>query len=265
MSESAAGTIETALEDGVFRITIANPARFNALSISMWEELARAAETASADDGVRVVVVRGQGSKAFAAGADISEFGTHQQDPVQLARFDAATRSAMRALRVCRHPTAAVIRGVCFGGGMSLAIACDLRWCNDGARFRMPAGRLGLGYDPTGIERFAHVLGAAGTADLFYTGRVLDGHEAERMGLVQQSFADDVFDLVVEERIAGIRNMAPLTVRAAKLALRQALRESDAPAGDAVESAFLQCFHSTDYLEGQAAFREKREPRFMGA
>lgn len=258
------GRIEADSTGGELRIRISNAKRFNAMTLAMWEDLARVVKAVDDDQGIRVVVLSGDGNKAFASGADISEFATHRDDPEQSARFSAAVHAAQEALSNCRHPTVAIIRGVCMGGGMTLAMACDLRYCTNGARFRMPAGRVGLGYDSDGIKRFVNTLGASRTADLFFTARTFDGHEASRIGLVHESFDSDVFETITRKRIDAITSLAPLTLRAVKLALRHVMNESGAPDKRFVDEAIQACFRSQDYTEGQQAFLEKREPKFTG-
>jgi len=260
----APGRIESEQTGAQFHIRICNAQRFNAMSLTMWEALAAAAETANDNPDVRVVVLSGEGQKAFAAGADISEFAIHRKDPEQGARYSAAIAAAQQALIRCRHPVVARIRGVCMGGGMTLALASDLRYCTTDARFRMPAARLGLGYALDGMRRFAAVLGAARTADLFLTARTFDGREAERIGLVHEAINPELFDALVDKRIRGIEQLAPLTLRAAKLALRHIVDEPQAPDADAVQDAIRACYDSEDYVEGQQAFMEKRRARFKG-
>lgn len=261
-SKKPQGQLQTELgDDGELRIRIANPRRLNAMSLAMWEELARVVDAANSNAQIRVTVLTGEGRKAFAAGADVSEM---TGDAKQIARFDKAVRGASQALTNCTHPTVAIIRGVCMGGGMAMAMACDLRYCTHRARFRMPAGRLGLGYDPQGIQHFANTLGAARTADLFFTGRLFDGREAARIGFVHETFDDEEFDAIVARRIDAIKHMAPLTLRAAKLALRHAADEAGAPQTQQVEAAYQACFASRDYDEGRQAFLDKREPSFQG-
>lgn len=262
--EQATGRVIAETRAGILKIRIANPARYNALSMQMWEDLGAAVRNASVDDAIRVVVLTGDGTRAFAAGADISEFKDFRSDPALVQRFNAAVHGATAALASCRHPTVAVIRGICMGGGMSLAQACDVRYCADDARFRMPAGRLGIGYEPAGIQRMVDMVGAARTADLFLTARTFSGREAERIGYVQECFPVEDFAAMSAARVEAIAAMAPLTLRAFKLALRAAMGGADAPTSKAVEEACLACFDSVDYQEGQAAFREKREPRFQG-
>lgn len=262
--EPTPGRIIADVRAGVLEITISNAARYNALSMSMWEDLARTLAEADRDAAIRVVVLTGDGTRAFASGADISEFGEFQADPELIARFNAAVLAANRALAACVHPTVALIRGVCMGGGMSLAQSCDVRYCAEDARFRMPAGRLGIGYEPEDIRHLASVVGTARAADLFFTARTFFGREAERMGYVQECFSVEDFAGCSVARVETISRMAPLTLRAFKLALRATTGAPDAPSAQAVNEAFLACFHSADYQEGQSAFRERREPRFEG-
>lgn len=264
VKESGNGRIISEFVSGELRIRISNAKRFNAMSLKMWEELERTVTSANERDDVRVVVLSGEGNKAFASGADISEFSERRTDPEQSARFNTALRSAQEALSQCVHPTVAVVRGVCMGGGMGLAMACDLRYCTNRSRFRMPAGRLGLGYELDGIKRWVNVLGAARTAELFFTARLFDGVEAARLGFVNESFDEENADFLMAKRVDAIKGLAPLTLRAAKLALRHTSNESSVPDREIVEQAIRDCFASEDYREGQQAFLGKREPRFTG-
>lgn len=265
-NESAAeqGRIETERLGAEFHIRICNASRFNAMSLSMWEALVGAVGVAQEDPEVRVVVLSGQGAKAFASGADISEFETHRKNPDQQVRYSAAVAAAQQALMNCRHPTVACIRGVCMGGGMALAIACDLRYATVDARFRMPAGRLGLGYALDGMKRFVEIVGVSRSADLFFTARTFDGREAERIGLVHEALSHETFEAVTRKRLGAICHLAPLTLRAAKLSLRHIGDEHTGPSRDAVQEAIQACYESGDYVEGQRAFMEKRSPHFKG-
>jgi enoyl-CoA hydratase/carnithine racemase len=264
-SSPSPGRLDVALDGSVVHIRIVNPARYNAMSLAMWEDMARAVQEAGSLEGARAVVLEGDGDRAFVSGADISEFGSQRKDPAQVARYDAAVAGAMRALSACPLPVIAAIRGVCMGGGMALALASDLRYCTLGARFRMPAGRLGLGYTMEGLKRMREVLGTARTADLFMTARTVDGAEAARIGLVQEAYAEAAFDQAVAQRIGEVAGNAPLTLRAAKMALRHLAADLSAPSAQDVEEAVRACFSSRDYQEGQQAFREKRPPVFTGS
>uniref|UniRef100_UPI0036731A38 enoyl-CoA hydratase-related protein n=1 Tax=Bordetella pertussis TaxID=520 RepID=UPI0036731A38 len=148
--------------DGLLRVRIVNPARYNAMSLSMWEALGQAVRDAQGRDDLRAIVLEGEGERAFVSGADISEFASQRKDPAQIARYDRAVTQAQQALSESAVPTIALVRGICMGGGMGLALACDLRYCNESARFRMPAARLGLGYALDGVKRMCDMLGAGG-------------------------------------------------------------------------------------------------------
>jgi len=256
--------IDCRIERGVARLIVDHPERRNAMRLSMWTALGDAVPRLEADLQVRVLVLEGAGDQAFVSGADISEFAALRATPEGVAAYDAAVRRAEHALASCAKPVVARIRGFCHGGGMALALACDLRYCGESARFRMPAARLGLGYPLPGIAQMIHGIGAPRTAELFFTARAFDGREAERIGLVQRCHPDDRLDAAVDEITAAIAGNAPLTLRAAKLAIRAVLAGPDAPTADQVREAVQACFDSSDYREGRTAFVEKRPPRFTG-
>jgi len=264
MNSNEKGHLKTDESGGVVTIQICNTSRFNAMSLSMWEHLAEVISHAEHSSTTRAIVLTGSGDKAFMSGADISEFAHLRNDPAHVARYDRAVATAQSALSTARVPTIAVIRGICMGGGMGLSLACDLRYCTDDSRFRMPAAKLGLGYARDGVKRMREVLGSARCAELFMTARTFDGLEAARMGVVQEVFSRDGFDTIVTQRIAAVAGNAPLTIHAAKLALRYLAGGEDAPTADEVDTATGACFLSHDYQEGQLAFREKRPPVFTG-
>ncbi len=246
----------------IARITLSNTARHNAMSLSMWRELARLLQEIDTDPGIHVICLRGDGDRAFVSGADISEFESKYASEDGGAQYDLVVNTAQGLLSNCGKPAVACIHGICYGGGMGLALACDLRYCATTARFCMPAGRLGLGYAYAYTKRMVDVLGVARAAELICTARVIDGVEAERIGLVHSAH-DDV-DAHVEEVLGLIAQNAPLTLKAAKLALRASVAS---PAGQelgAVDAAVRACFASEDYIEGRRAFAEKRAPRFTG-
>jgi enoyl-CoA hydratase/carnithine racemase len=210
------------------------------------------------------VVIAGEGDKAFISGADISQFEKLRGTAQAQAEYSKAVEKAYLAPMNCSKPVIARIRGICIGGGLGFAAACDLRICADDAVFRMPAARLGLGYSPTGVRRFMNVIGAANTCDLFFTARKFDAQEALRMGFVSRVVPAAQLEQAVAQTCELIAENAPLTVAAAKFAVQQALKdpaERDmAKAVHMVES----CFASTDHKEGRQAFVEKRKPSFTG-
>jgi enoyl-CoA hydratase/carnithine racemase len=226
----------------------------------MWRNLPAAIASLDADDAIRALVLEGDGGD-FTAGADISEFTS---DPVKLAEFDRAVEAAYDAAPACSKPVIAKIRGVCFGGGLGLAAGCDLRFCATDSTFRMPAARLGVGYRLDGIRRFVELIGPANTADLFYSARRFDSTEAVHMGFVSAALQSDTLDDHVAEYARIVAENAPLTVRAAKSAIRAAAHAASPQDLAAVQDLIDACYASEDYLEGQRAFLAKREPRFQG-
>jgi len=247
-------------------LVISNPSRRNAMSCAMWQSLAAQIAEADADDTVRVIVVQGDGDLAFVAGADISTFESQRTDPEDQKRFSAALEAAYAAPGRASKAVIAKIRGVCFGGGLGLAAACDLRVAAADARFRMPAARLGLGYAVSGVARFMQLLGVANTLDIFMTARIFDAHEAQRMGLIPEVVAVEQLDSRVEELAAGIAQNAPLTIAALKRAvgaLSGAQLDAIAARED-LRELLARCAQSADYLEGARAFMEKRPPVFLG-
>jgi enoyl-CoA hydratase/carnithine racemase len=258
------GTVHLAVDGAVARITLSNPSRYNAMSLAMWISLADSVATINADPNVRVVLLQGEGEKGFVSGADISEFENRRNSTVAVKSYDEAVAGAITTLTECPIPVVARIHGVCMGGGMSLASACDLRYSARSARFRMPAARLGLGYSAQGMRRMVEILGAARAADIFYTARSFDGVEAERIGFVHAAYDDAKLDEAVEHTVVAIVENAPLTIRTAKLAIRHSLPSPDEQHVRSIDLAVQTCFESADYVEGRQAFMEKRPPRFIG-
>lgn len=246
----------------VATITLRNEGRYNAMSMAMWLQLGTTLAALDADTNVRAVVLRGDGEKAFVSGADISEFGEKRNDPASVAAYDAAVASAQAALAGFRCPVIAAISGICYGGGLGLVLACDLRYASPTAKFRMPAARLGLGYAYGGIRRMVAVLGVARASELFYTANVYTAGDALRIGLLA-GVHDDVF-AAASETAAMIASNAPLTIHAAKQAFNALLAGSEPADVAVVDAAVKACFKSADYAEGRAAFAEKRAPQFKG-
>ena len=252
-------------KDGaVGRVTISNPKKFNAMTLGMWLKLPTVLKELDEDPDVRVIVVSGDGDRAFISGADISEFDGLRDAQAAQDEFNAAVAGAYNAPALCQKPVIASIRGICFGGGLGFAAACDVRLCSDDAIFRMPAARLGLGYDPEGVKRFMDVIGLANTADIFYSARQFSSQEAQRMGFVSQIFANEELEKKTNEYVQLVSENAPLTMAAAKFAMNQFLKpETDRDPARSAE-LFEQCYTSEDYAEGRLAFAQKRTPVFTG-
>ncbi len=248
------------------RLVFSNPTRFNAMTAEMWAGVPGALAALDADPAIRVIVLEGDADRAFVSGADISQFESQRTDPAAQARYNAAVEAAYQAPIDCSKPVIASIRGVCMGGGLGLAAACDLRFCRDDARFRMPAGRLGLGYGIAGVERFLTVIGLQNTLDIFFSARVFDAADALRMGFVSRVSNAADHEAQVDEWCRQVADNAPLTLRALKrTAIARAGHAHDEQEMQAVHAAIAACFASDDYREGALAFMEKRAPRFSGS
>lgn len=249
------------IEGHVATVVLDNEAKYNAMSLSMWLQLAQLLEQLRQDESVRVLLLRGQGEKAFVSGADISEFEQQRNSQQSVAAYDRAVDTAQTALAEFPRPVIAAISGICFGGGLGLALSCDLRYCNSTARFRMPAARLGLGYAWRSTRALVAALGPMNAAEAFYTARIYEAEQARQLGIVQSVHADVMEH--ARETAHLIAGNAPLTLRAAKLAFIS-LREGPQADSAAVEAAVAACFASEDYAEGRRAFAEKRAPHFTG-
>lgn len=245
-------------------ITISNPNKMNAMSVQMWMDLPKAIRAFDADPEVRVIVITGQGEKAFVSGADISQFDTLRSSPKTQQDYEDAVSDSMIAPLECSKPIIAKIRGFCFGGGLGLAAACDIRICSEDSTFRMPAARLGLGYGHTGIKRFTDIIGLANATDIFVTARRFDAPDALRMGFVSRVCAASEIDAVVDQYTQAISENAPLTVAASKFIARQVCAHPDEQDLERAVEMVKTCFASEDFKEGRAAFMEKRPAQFKG-
>ncbi len=266
MTEAVPATpsIRYTAERGVARLTIDQPSKMNAMTFEMWASLPRLIAQAEADPSVRVISLAGAGERAFCAGADISQFGAKRSGVEAVAAYDSVVAAGNAALAGASKPTIAVISGICFGGGFGLAMCCDLRIASSGSRFRIPAGRIGLGYCFGGVDMMVRKLGMGPVADLLLSARIIDAPEAGRLGIVNTVFDSPTFHDDAEIYLARIAANAPLTLRAVKRALIEMLRPEAERDSGAVDALVDACFGSADYREGQLAFREKRDPVFTG-
>jgi len=245
-------------------VTVNRPAAHNALNAAVWAALAAAAEQVAADGAVRVIILRGAGERAFISGADISEFRALRADAAATAEYDRLSGRAWHAIGAAPQPVIAMVNGLCFGGGVAVALACDLRFAADHARFAVPATRLGLSYPMESIERLVHVVGPTHAADILLSARALDAGEALRAGLVNRVVPAAELEAVTREYALAMAQGAPLTLAAHKRAIRESLRPAGERDAAALREAMRRCFDSSDYQEGIAAFLEKRAPRFQG-
>jgi len=241
-----------------------NPARHNAMSLDMWNAVPEILADFQDDPAIRTIVLAGAGEKAFVSGADISEFEQQRSTADAAAIYDAATSAAMTAIAEAAKPTIAMIRGYCIGGGVGIAVVCDLRIAADDARFGVPAAKLGLGYNYRGLKSLVDLVGPAFAKEIMFTARQFDAAEAAAMGLVNRVVpAAELEERVV--RTAGtIAANAPLTIRAAMLTIEAVVKDPADRDMARVQAAIDACIASDDYAEGRRAFAEKRKPAFQG-
>jgi len=241
-----------------------NQHKFNAVNMEMWQDVAKAIGEFTEDRNIRVVMLQGAGEKAFVSGADISQFGEKRDSAEAQAIYNAAVEGGYKSVFNCPKPTIAKIRGVCMGGGLGLAGYCDIRYCSDDAKFRMPAARLGLGYGFDGLERFASIIGPANTSDLFFSARIFGAADALQMGFVSKVLPVAEIESFVKGYCTMITENAPLTVAASKRSMLEMRKDHKDRDLAAVAKMVAACFDSADYKEGRTAFMEKRTPNFRG-
>ena len=242
-----------------------NPERHNAVSMEMWRAALAILDDFAADPAIRAVVITGAGGKSFVSGADISKFESERASEQAVAEYDAATEGVYERLLSYPKPTIAMIRGYCIGGGLNLAVCCDIRICNEKSRFAVPAAKLGLGYGLSRVRRLLNVIGPQFAKEIFFTARQFDSAEAVAMGLVNRLVPDAEIEGYVANYAETIGGNAPLTVTAIKRIIGEALKDPADRDADLCDRLVKECFASRDYQEGRRAFMEKRKPVFTGS
>ena len=241
-----------------------NPERLNAVSLEMWQAVPEILSAFEADDDIRVVVLTGAGDRAFVAGADISQFGESRSSAEGILAYEQATERAFNAIAETQKPTIAMIDGYCIGGGLGIALSCDMRIAAEGSTFGIPAAKLGLAYGAGGTGRLVHVVGPSFAKEIFFTARRFTADEALAMGLVNRVTTKEALENFVRDYAALIAENAPLTVNTAKQVVDEFAKAPGNFDDDKCEALIARCFASDDYKEGRAAFMEKRKPVFRG-
>lgn len=262
---SAAATPDLLLEvEGAIAWIVANnPERMNAFTAGMWAKIPQHVRAAEENPAVRVIVLRGDGMRAFSAGADISEFESARTG-ASAADYDRLNHEAFTALLSATKPVIAMIHGFCLGGGLGIAACADLRIADHKAQFAIPAAKLGLGYNPRWVPPLLALAAPAFIKEMLFTGRRFSSSEAERIGLVNRVTDPAALEEAVRTLASDIAANAPLSVRAAKLTIDEMVRHPENPETSKLDAAVAACFESADYAEGRRAFLEKRKPAFQG-
>lgn len=264
MVQSPTSRVIARIDGAVGHIVFNNPARHNAVSLDMWEAVPVILDQFAADPALRAVVLSGAGGKAFVAGADISQFEETRSDVLRAQLYEAKTNTAFERIASFEKPTIAMIDGYCIGGGLGIALSCDLRIAAEGSTFGIPASKLGLAYGIEGTHRLVDVVGPAYAKEVFFTARRFTHEEAWRMGLVNRVVPREALEATVKELCDTIAENAPLTVATAKRIVDEGLKVVGEFNVEACEALIERCFASQDYTEGRTAFMEKRKPQFRG-
>jgi enoyl-CoA hydratase len=251
-------------DGSTLHIRFNNPERHNALSVDMWEAVPVLLALAEADERVRLVVFSGAGEKAFVSGADISQFEDMRAAREAVARYELMAEQALMGIYNFSKPTLACIRGYCIGGGVNVAMSCDIRIAASDAVFSIPAARLGLGYRYSAMKNLVDLVGPGVAKDLFFTARRISAVEAKEVGLISRVCAPDQLPALLAEYTEALAANAPLTVRAGKAIVAEILKPSPEVDFDKCKQLIQGCFQSEDYAEGRKAFMEKRKPVFRG-
>jgi enoyl-CoA hydratase len=251
-------------DGAVGTLTFNNPARHNAMSLEMWRDATNGLEALARDPDVRVIVLTGAGGKSFVSGADISKFESERASADGVAIYNAAVELFSQTLLDCAQATIAMIRGYCIGGGVGIAVCCDLRIASGHSLFGVPAAKLGLGYGLENLRRLTNLIGPQFTSEMLFTARQFDAAEAAQMGLANRVVPDEEIESYVRGMAETIAGNAPLTIRAVKGIIRELSRDVAVQDVTRCDALVRACFESEDYREGRRAFLEKRKPVFSG-
>jgi len=256
--------IITKKDGAIGRIIFNNPDKLNAISLEMWEGMGKAVDQLEADPEVRVILVSGAGGVSFIAGADVSKYEEERMGENAQEHYAQTGERSLKALYNSTKVTIAAIDGWCIGGGVSVAVVCDLRYCSEKSKFGQPAMRYGIGYRYSSLRRLVDIIGVPATKDMLLGGLQFDAQEALAKGLVGRVVAQDAYEGFIEKTAASIAAGAPLTAKQVKFTLNTIMQDPDARDLETCEAMFQTCYASADYREGIRAFAEKRRPTWTG-
>src|ERR1700687_2511325 len=259
-----AKSILTRHEAPIGWLIVNRPQVKNALNYEAWLGIVAAMEELNADPAVRLIIMRGVTADAFISGADVWEFPSHRANADQTRIYRDAPGNATNALGQSPKPVVAMIAGICIGGGLQVALSCDMRIAARGTRFGIPAARLGLAYPLEGVLSLSYVAGPANARDILMSARIFDAEEAFAMGLINRLVEPAELEAVVRDYATRMAANAPLTMAAAKATIREGLKDGAERDLKTIAEMVSRCFDSEDYREGGRAFLEKRPPRFGG-
>ena len=252
------------VEDGIGYITFNNPEKHNAVSIEMWDALENILDDFRENQNIRVIVLNGAGGKSFVSGADISKFDKERSSKDAVLSYNKRTQKVYESLETFPKPTIAMINGYCIGGGLNVAVCCDIRICSEKSKFAMPAAKLSLGYPFSSIKRLFDVMGPGMAKHFMFTAEKISADEALSCGLVQKLVKEEDLELFVNNYASTISKNAPLTIKAMKQIGIEISKNSDDRDLLLCEQLASACFDSEDYKEGRKAFMEKRSANFKG-
>lgn len=250
--------------DGIATIVLHHPRRRNAMTVSMWEQLGAVSRELNGDPSIAVIVIRGSGTDAFSAGADISEFEEHRSTPEKAVDYSDRVHHALEGLVNSPKPTIAMIYGYCVGGGCEIAIAMDMRLASDDSVYGIPAARLGISIAYEDIKRLVDLAGPANASEILFTGKRVSAERALQMRLVNQLLPATELEEATYALAAEIASAAPTSVTWSKLGIKAVLRDPSLSTIPDRETQAAHAFGTEDFKEGVRAFMEKRPPRFEG-
>ena len=241
-----------------------NPAKLNAMSADMWAAIPTIIDAFERDPAIRAIVLKGAGERAFISGADINRFEERRASAEAAAQDNANLRAALSRLEHATKPTIAMIRGYCLGGGMLVAMHCDLRLAAETARLGIPAAKLGIAYTLSGMQKVVDLVGPAFAKEMLFTARQFSGVEAQAMGLVNRAVAEGELEAFTRSYCATLAENAPLSIAASKEIIAELVKPRAEMDHAKCEALAARCMESADFAEGRRAFAEKRKPNFQG-